>query len=494
MISYFSRIRFYKILLVFVILLISCTSAQLSLHEETYQTLEAIRDRKEVQLKDYLNKVQKNAFAIGSDTKMGELFTAKHDIYTRFQKNQIPQEDQLKLQAINSQIEDIYIDKYLPFRDVLFIDQHGDIFYTVRKKADYHKNIFSGDLAETALSKHLLKHPEGSFVDFENYQASGDPSAFFIVPRNRENKANGWYALEFSINKINEMFSLEEELGLTGEVFLVNHDRSMLTDSRFFAESTVLRQHLSEDNISAKFAEQQGRKSIVDYRNFRALTSFKVVQALGHEWLLIAKIDEDEIITKNYSRDSNSHILEFEKIVKSPPCSSQPPTNFKPRDIEVEMDEFRRVSGTGEIIYTHGVRTCLAVIISCPGKFAYLAHISANDITYGGVNTDLIGIMKKRIDDFDLVRSEKRKLQITIISPQPNYNVNIVDIFTDWGIFLSQIKLVLNPQARYANITHDYAGEETLIEWERLDKKGKSFSRLSEVLSLGEVMQKNFAL
>jgi hypothetical protein len=85
-------------------------------------------------------------------------------------------------------------------------------------------------------------------------------------------------------------------------VFLVNRDRLMLTDSRFQSETSILRQHLSEQNISAKFAEGRGHKIITDYRGQRALTSFEVCPVLDKEWLLIAKIDEDEVVTRAWNR------------------------------------------------------------------------------------------------------------------------------------------------------------------------------------------------
>ncbi|PLX86312.1 MAG: hypothetical protein C0617_01670 [Desulfuromonas sp.] len=479
--------------LIFLLLLLlipaGCTSRKTSIREETYARLDAIRDRKEGQLNRYMAKIEANAHAIGTDSKMVHLFEDKHRIYSSWHGQTPPVNAQQELLRIRNAIEDIYIEKYLAFHDILFIDHGGDIFYTVRKKSDYHKNIFDGDLAETALSRQLRKHPEGGFVDFENYRIAGEPSSFFVVPTNNSGENGGWFVLQFSINKINEMFSLEEGLGSTGEVFLVNRERAMLTDSRFFADSTVLRQHLSSENISAKFAEREGHKLIIDYRNFPALTSFKVVQVLGHQWLLIAKIDEDEVITNGYRRDSNQLLLRMEKMVQQEPGSYRTINHNGGREIEVDMDEFRRVTGPGGEIYTHGVRTCTAVLISYPGRFSYMAHISPNDRIYGGESTDLIGIMMKRIDDFDLVRTEKRHLQVAIISPQPNYTTNVVDAFTEWGIFLSQIKLVLNPQARHANISHDYKSGKTVIEWELVGGNGGREALLADLPTLGDLMK-----
>lgn len=99
------------------------------------------------------------------------------------------------------------------------------------------------------------------------------------------------------------------------------------------------------------------------------------------------------------------------------------------------------------------------------GEFAYLAHISANDRIYGGDNTDLLSLIKKRIDYLDLPEAQKRFLPIAIISPRPQYTVNIVDALTDWGVFLAQIRPVFDEQARHANLSHDFQTGRTVVEW-----------------------------
>ena len=153
------------------------------------------------------------------------------------------------------------------------------------------------------------------------------------------------------------------------------------------------------------------------------------------------------------------------------------------------MDEFKRVSN-GEVLYTHGVSSCTAFIISHKGKFAYLAHISAYDRLYGGKQTDLVRRMLKRIDEFDVIRSDKRKVEVTIISPKLSYAKNLIDILVDWGIFLSQIKLMHNPEARYANLSHNYLKGETLVEWKLKNNTEATFTiSLANVKSLGDMLK-----
>jgi hypothetical protein len=123
-----------------------------------------------------------------------------------------------------------------------------------------------------------------------------------VEPVFKEGRLEGWFVLQCAINKISSMFTEEKGLGATGEVFLVNRHQYMLTESRFSKEVSTLNLHLSRDNIEAKFSEKAGHKMVTDYRGFRALTSFEVCRIGSSEWLLIAKIDESEIVTEQYRK------------------------------------------------------------------------------------------------------------------------------------------------------------------------------------------------
>ena len=454
------------ILMCFVLSLIftNCSTKNISIHEEYYARLDAIRDNKEQELLHYMDFVKERAAQIENDPVMKQLFVSKGRLYQQQINKQLENSDKNELYRLRDAIENRYIEKYLLFYDILFINPQGNVFYTVRKQADYHKNIFEGKLSQTALAAHLRENPTQKFVDFQNYEISGEPSAFFIEPHWSGSDLVGWFVLQFSINKINDIFSVEDGLGRTGEVFLVNQDCYMLTDSKFLAGSTVLKKHLSKKNIQSKFEEDEGHKVVIDYRGYRSITSFKVVSVLGSKWLLIAKIDEDELITEKYKRNRKESRAVLLKAIGQQHRTYRHTGRRVAKQVEVDMDEFKRAAA-GEILYTHGVSSCTAFLISLKGDFAYLAHISARDRIYGGNQTDLIRRMLKRIDEFDVVKNDKRELEVVIVSPRLSQTEGLIDSLVDWGIFLSQIKLVHNPEARYANLSHNYSANETLVEW-----------------------------
>lgn len=460
-----------------------------SVKEETFQRLDKIREHKKKQLFEYLQKITDNADAIRSDEFMLGFFHLKSKYY-RLQKSGPPPAKLRRLIGeVKKNVRAHYLHNYLAFYDILFIDKDGNIFYTIRQQADYHKNIFQGELAKTTLARQLLKHPNETFVDYEYYAVSDEPSAFLVEPIFKEGHLAGWFVLQCAINKINNMFTEAKGIGTTGEVFLVNKEQYMLTESRFSKDSSPLNQHLSPKNIDAKFRERSGHKIVIDYRGFRALSSFEVCRFGNSEWLLIAKIDEDEIVTEQYKKkrkELRHPITESFQKQKPEQCNLFP---VKRKVVEVDIDEFRKVHKK-ELLCTYGVSTCTAIIVSFPEKFAYMGHISNLDIVYGGKSTDLIGHIFKRIDTFDIYKYERRKLVVTVIANHLDSIMNTIDRLVAEGIFLSQIKFIYNPDAQYGNVIHDYLTDRTLIKWKMDRKTGREFRQCaSDVETVGEMVK-----
>jgi len=459
------------------------------IQEETYQRLEQIRDEKKAQLFNYLEKIRSSANDIKNDRVMLEFFHLKRQFYQLRKTTRPPEALVREITKLKERIKEHYIQKYLKFYDILFIDRNGDIFYTIRKQSDYHKNIFQGKLAETALAMELEKFPHQSFVDYHYYFVSDEPSAFLIVPVITEKTIAGWIIFQCAINNINHIFAQEKELGATGEVFLVNKQECMLTDSRFFGYSTSLKKHLSHENIAGKFKERIGQKTVIDYRGHRVLSSFEVCNMLNEEWLLIAKIDEAEIITDHYRKNRhtlNPILINYFKKEKAAY------RDFTPIDCEstiVDMDEFRKVYNN-EKISTFGISTCTAAIVSLPNGFAYMAHISNLDRIYGGQTTDLLSNIFKQIKTFDIYKYEIRDLRVILVANHFETITNAIDLLVDEGVFLSQIKFIYNCRAKYANLLYDYKTNQTRVEW-MMEGGSRNMlrQRASDVHSLGCLIQ-----
>lgn len=465
--------------MVFATLVVCQNNEASSIAEDTYERLDKIRGDKRQQLFSYWEQVRENADAVKDDEAVRLFFTVKNRYY-HLQKTAVPPEELTReIEDLKQQMMDHYLRKYRQFYDMVFIDKGGDVFFTIRKQGDYHKNLFEGDLAETALAKQLKQNPRQTFVDYQYFAVSDEPSSFFIVPIIEGDELQGWIAFQCAINKINSMFTQNEGLGVTGEVFLVNRHHRMLTDSRFAPDSSILKRQLSAENISAKFLEKSGHKRVIDYRGFDALSSFDVCHIAGSDWLLIAKIDWDEVLTKAYAAQRDTAYPRLLAALRNRPlalCSEELAVRKR---VDVDMDEYRRVHH-GEQLHTWGVSTCTALIVSYPKRFAYMAHISALDRVYGSDTTDLIGHVMNHIENFDMYPYERRRLQVTIVANHFNSLEKIIDALLEKGIFLSQIRFMVEPDALHGRVVHDYMSDETQVCWLMDSETGETRQQSSQ--------------
>ena len=350
---------------------------------------------------------------------------------------------------------------------MLFIDREGNVFYTVRRDSNFEKNLFEGELATTPLARCLREDPRNeTFIDFHDCSVSGEPAAFFVEPVQQDGKHAGWIAMQCAINKVNSIFAGTEKLGETGETFLVNREGYMLTESNFQSESTILRQKLSLDNIQAKFRERQGHRTVTDYRGFTAFTSFEVVEFLGTEWLVVAKVDESQITTEHFMQHRDYYCERIVRRLPEPPSGEIESATVAAdrRIIRVDMDEFVKADH-GELLKTLGVSTCTAVIATYPGKFGYLAHVSPLDRIYGTQGTNLLGHIIKKIKTYDVYKHERRRVRFVIVATHCDSLPKAIDKLVDEGFLLSQISVLHHSQAKCANVTYDYSDDRITVEW-----------------------------
>lgn len=449
----------------------------------TYDQLDALRDQKRHQLRQYLDRVLELANTAAGDEVLAGFFALERRYVALQAQAPPPAEVREAMAAAERRLREHYLAHYHLFHDILFVDRAGLVFHTIRGEADTGQNLFQPPLCDTAMVQRLREDPTAGFVDYEHYAASGEPSAFFVEPVHDGTTHAGWLILQCTTDKINRIFDRTEHRGRTSEVFLVNRDHRMLTDSRFQAGTSILEQHLSAANISAKFAERFGHKIVTDYRGERALTSFSVVPVMSTEWLLIAKIDEDEVITRAWrERDLGPALLAA--VTASVPGRSAAPT-CPDRSVRVDIDEFRR-SEPGDWLMTHGVSTCTAVVVARPGHFAYLGHASPYDRMYGRGDVDLLGHLLKRVEYFDVYPSELRELVAVIVAPHLQSAREAIEQLLAAGLFLDQITILHDPRARRADVWHDPASGTTSVSW-FADDGSESWTVSTDAPTLGDL-------
>ena len=442
-------------------------SAKYSPYDWAFVCLDNSRHEKVEQLRRFCDRIHGLAARAREDDVLLRFFELNAKCHALRQSGSPPEEFTRKTTEFRKAFNEYYIQNWLAFYDILFVDRSGTVFYTIRRDGNYEQNLFEGSQSQSPLARCLKETPESeAFVDFSYYESSGEPAAFVVEPVHIRGEHRGWMVLQCAINKINSIFAGSETLGETGETFLVNHQGYMLTESNFEGQSTILEKKLSNDNVQAKFHDGEGHRRVTDYRGFAALTSFEVVEFLGTSWLVVAKVDEAQITTEHYKQHRHYYADRIIEHLSEMPVggSHEAFMTDDRKTIRVDMDEFVKADH-GEILQTLGVSTCTAVVATYPGKFGYLAHISPLDRIYGTDGTNLLGHVTKKIRTYDIYKYERRRVRFVIVARHFDSLINIVDKLVDDGFLLSQISVLYHPQARCANVTYDYSQDRISVEW-----------------------------
>jgi len=402
-----------------------------------------------------------------------------------------------KVEKARQHFNGYYIANYFIFYDILFVDMDGGVLHTLRKEKDRAMNLIADQKSLGQLGQAIARKPDYEvFVDFYDYGPSSEPAAFFIEPVKKENVQIGWVILQCPINKLNSIFAATDDLGQSGETFLVNSQGLMLTESYFKGQSTILREQLDDRNIKVKFHEEKGHRVVTDYRGAVALSSFELYTFLDTRWLVVAKIDKDEITTDHYKRHIRYYgdmLVKYLQQVPPGPSSGISSANH-PRALRVDMDEFLKAKNR-QALETWGVSTCTALVAALPEKFAYLAHISPKDRIYGQDDTNLVSQVIKKVKSFDIYPFERRGVVFTVVAPHLNSLPNIIGQLIDNGFLLSQIRMAHNSKAHSAAVVYQYDKDDLAVTWtmDAVEGASKVYHDLQDTLNVGTILEEIIA-
>ena len=190
------------------------------------------------------------------------------------------------------------------FSDIFFMcAAHGHVMYTVSKEEDMGTNLSTGELKDSGLGKlwaEVVLKQKASMIDFSYYPPSGENAAFIGVPVfDNNDKFIAVIALQLSTDKIDEIMQEKTGLGESGETYLVGSDFLMRSDSRFEAESTILKRKVKTKSVELGLSGNAGTHITKDYRGIPVLsyyTNFGLKEKFGtdFEWVIIAETDAAE--------------------------------------------------------------------------------------------------------------------------------------------------------------------------------------------------------
>ncbi|MGK2868255.1 MAG: HAMP domain-containing protein, partial [Mycobacterium sp.] len=238
--------------------------------------------------------------------------------------------------AANARYQNFFADltTRFGFEDALVLDTNGNAVYTAYKGADLGTNLFTGPYRTSLLAAGYRQALQATSVDqtfvtdFERYPPSYDkPTPWVLSPIGSGGSIVGVLALQLALDGINNVMTgtsgwEEDGLGMTGETYLAGSDKLMRSASRELATNpdgyvdavvangtpedvaerevavngSVLLQPVDTLAVNRALSGESGVATDNDYIGPASLVAYMPLDIPGLDWVLVAKIDENEAL------------------------------------------------------------------------------------------------------------------------------------------------------------------------------------------------------
>jgi PAS domain S-box-containing protein len=186
--------------------------------------------------------------------------------------------------------------------DLLLVDAQGTVVYTSRKFADFGTNFLSGPFQHTNAAKAfrdaLAKQPpwDAAFIDMDYYTPTGRP-AMFMGQAVHDTGGNPVGAVLFQLNnnKLREVANHIQDLGETGEVYLVGPDTSRRSQTRF-GGGGLLSEKLTNEGAVRSVAGFTNSTVTNDYKGEGVIAAYAPLDLMGVKWGIVSNISLREAL------------------------------------------------------------------------------------------------------------------------------------------------------------------------------------------------------
>lgn len=238
--------------------------------------------------------------------------------------------------AVNARYQNFFADltTRFGFEDALVLDTDGNAVYTAYKGADLGTNLFTGPYRTSLLAGSYREALQATSVDqtfvtdFERYPPSYDkPTPWVLSPIGSGGNIVGVLALQLSLDGMNNVMTgangwEADGLGATGETYLAGSDKLMRSASRELVTNpdgfvdavvangtpedvaerevavggSVLLQPVDTLAVNRALSGESGVATDNDYIGPASLVAYMPLDIPGLDWVLVAKIDENEAL------------------------------------------------------------------------------------------------------------------------------------------------------------------------------------------------------
>ncbi len=276
---------------------ISYRAYKSALKEEVFNHLVTTRDLLKLQIWNYFNNRYGDIDTLSRNPVIAQGFARLHGAFHTYGLGD-PQYQ--KIANLYQPLMEYYVSDY-GYTNIFFINIDGDVIYSVMKEKLTGSNLLTGkfknsDITETF--KHGLE--EVNFKDYTWNDRINEYTAYFAAPTYDADKLAGVIIIEIPFLHLDTMLTQRAGLGQTGEMFLVGEDGLMRSNSRFYAEPTMLKQKVDTEATREAFEGYVGKKIIDDYRGVSVLCAYTPLNLNFINWALLVEIEEVEAFAVIY--------------------------------------------------------------------------------------------------------------------------------------------------------------------------------------------------
>ncbi len=191
-------------------------------------------------------------------------------------------------------------DKY---EDIMLVTAEGKIELTGTKHK--HAEELGLDISMEAYFKQGKENT--CFTDLFYNKFAGENLMYIITPCNdQQGRFIGCVMLEMDMGRINDVLTNREGLGESGETYLVNKEKLIISESRFLKDSVL---KVKVDTLGARegLAGKSGVAIYPDYRNIPVIGYWHPIKYTN--WVLLAEIDKKEAFEPLRMNRKNQIIL-----------------------------------------------------------------------------------------------------------------------------------------------------------------------------------------
>jgi len=331
--------------------------AEDALMETSFNQLEAVRDIKKNQIKDYFQGIESNVDSL--EATLGNIQTEafnKLDAISSIKKAQLEmyfyfRENDIKALSYNNRVVDSIREFNLAFTnnlknpvdngdwknsekefgswfkqyvkdygyyDLFLISADGNVVYTDAKESDLGENLLTGNLRDSGLGKMFRKALKGyAIVDFEPYAPSnGEPAAFIGAPIVSDGETLGVVALQLPIERINAITQRRNGMSPSGENYLVGQGENgqiALRSDRAVKKAKIGKPK-SGKYIEKAIAGEKGFAIKVGGTGKVELVAYFPLNIKGLKWGLMASVALEEVLAGQLNENKEGFFDHYMKI------------------------------------------------------------------------------------------------------------------------------------------------------------------------------------